>query len=119
MIQFGSDKQRAEYYDLHENLRKKVVALECITGLLFPESCLLVTSIKRDAPIKDNDTHYLQKRPWRFIDIVPQGVPIVEWEPIRVGLNIIFPYKGKAGCESFTKFDHPGTGPHWHCQEKP
>jgi hypothetical protein len=119
VIQFASDKQRAEFFDLSLGLKKKVQALECITGLLYPASCLMVTSIKRDKPIKENDTHFLQKRPWRFIDIVPQGVPETEWEHLRVALNMIFPYSGKAGCESFTRFDHPGTGPHWHCQEKP
>lgn len=118
MIQFAGDRQRAEFFDLSEGLRKKVKALEALVEILYGGS-LLVTSIKRDRPITPKDTHFLQKAPWRFIDVVTQGVPFGEWESLRVPLNLLFPYGGKAGCESFTKFDHSGTGLHWHIQEKP
>jgi hypothetical protein len=118
VIQFAADKQRAEWFDVHPLLKKKIHVLEAIAEEIYG-GIVMVTSIHRSPPIKKNDTHFLQTKPWRFVDLILPGVPTGEWEKLRTGLNIVFPYEGKAGCETFTRFDHEGTGLHWHCQQKP
>lgn len=72
---------------------------------------LVITRIKA----KDQSTHGLQEKPYRFIDIaiLEKG----DSELLRRIVNVLFPY-GKRGFYTIPDLDH-GTAPHFHIQVKP
>lgn len=104
-----------EFSQIDQRLARVVNVLETLAWAMYRD-ILVVTCIKRTHSLRQGDTHFEQRRPYRFIDFAM--LENADNEALRKVINILFPY-GKDGLLTVPEFDHGGTALHWHIQVRP